>query len=113
MQVQVRSKGQDNLSSDKTLQGDQSLIALKNSLAQPMEKNTKNTILIFGMGFSGQMLARLLLKAGWVVGARHGQATLMSKVSKAFRFPQASRLKMPPLLLTVLPMFYPPSRGRR
>lgn len=32
-----------------------------------MEKNTENTILIFGMGFSGQMLARLLLKAGWVV----------------------------------------------
>ena len=32
-----------------------------------MEKNTQNTILIFGMGFSGQMLARLLLKAGWAV----------------------------------------------
>lgn len=27
----------------------------------------QNTILIFGLGFSGQMLARLLVKAGWVV----------------------------------------------
>ena len=32
-----------------------------------MEQNSKNTMLIFGMGFSGQMLARLLLKAGWAV----------------------------------------------
>ena len=31
-----------------------------------MTDNNK-TILIFGMGFSGQMLARLLLKAGWIV----------------------------------------------
>jgi nucleoside-diphosphate-sugar epimerase len=31
------------------------------------QSNKQNTILIFGLGFTGQMLARLLVKAGWVV----------------------------------------------